>query len=394
VLSPSAAIIQPRRSPGDDESWLDEMTWVIPQFPKRRVNWAGDMLVRGDMSLYSTPRDYWIDYFDALDIVNNWRSSHSFPLNTFTVGLKRRSKHIDPHCIIAQRIKRMSSIEYKLNRFLTMTLSQMQDLGGCRAVMASVASVARLAREYQNSEIKHPLHQCDDYIAQPKSSGYRGYHLIYRYNSDRKTTYNTLKIEMQIRTHLQHAWATAVETVGTLQRQALKSSQGDEDMLRFFSLASTAFALREETEPVPNTPDSYNEMASELRDLSQKLDLENRLGAYGQAMRFLSNPQHGKGESHYFLIELNPGQKSVQVTTFKLSESVLANAKYLEVEKKMKDTPGSEAVLVSVDSLDTIRRAYPNYFLDTHVFMSLVSQATKKVAPQRRTAKVKQLRLF
>jgi hypothetical protein len=289
----------------------------------------------------------------------------------------------------------MSSIEYKLNRFETMTLSQMQDLGGCRAVMSSVQSVARLAREYQQSEIKHSLAQRDDYIANPKESGYRGYHLIYKYNSDRKTTYNSLKIEMQIRTHLQHAWATAVETVGTLQRQALKSSQGDEEMLRFFALASTAFALREETAPVPNTPVSHHEMAAELQDLSQKLDLANRLGAYGQAMRFLSNPQHGKGESHYFLIELNPGQKSVEVTTFKLSESVLANAKYLETEKKIKAMPGSEAVLVSVDSLETIRRAYPNYFLDTHVFMNLVNEATTRTtSPRRGARKVMQLRLF
>jgi len=395
ALAKLACVPIETRAAEDDESWLDKMTWVIPQYTKRRVNWAGELLVRSDPETYPDFGSYWDHYFEALDFVNNWRSSHSFPLNTFTVGLKRRSRSLDPQCIIAQRIKRMSSIEYKLNRFPTMTLSQMQDLGGCRAVMSSVQSVARLAREYRRSEIKHPLHQCDDYIASPKSSGYRGYHLIYKYNSDRKTTYNTLKIEMQIRTHLQHAWATAVETVGTLQRQALKSSQGDEDMLRFFALASTAFAFREETEPVPSTPDSYHEMASELRDLSQKLDLENRLGAYGQAMRFLANPRHGKGESHYFLIELNPGQKSVEVTTFKLSESVQANAKYLEVEKKMKETPGSEAVLVSVDSLDTIRRAYPNYFLDTHVFMNLVSEATKRVRPPRRRAKkVKQLRLF
>jgi hypothetical protein len=168
-------------------------------------------------------------------------------------------------------------------------------------------------------------------------------------------------------------------------------------MLRFFALASTAFAFREDTQPVPNTPDSYHEMSTELRDLSESLDLDNRLGAYGQAMRFLSNPQHGKGESYYFLIELNPSQKSVEVTTFKLSESVQANAKYLEVEKKMKDTPGSEAVLVSVDSLDTIRRAYPNYFLDTHVFMNLVREATKRNrAPRqlRRRKKIEQLRLF
>jgi hypothetical protein len=34
-----------------------------------------------------------------------------------------------------------------------------------------------------------------------------------------------------------------------------------------------------------------------------------------------------------------------------------------------------DAVLVSVDSLAALPRAYPNYFADTRVFMELLSQA-------------------
>ena len=39
--------------------------------------------------------------------------------------------------------------------------------------------------------------------------------------------------------------ATAVETVSTLRQQALKSSLGDPDWLRFFTLMGTAIAIRE-----------------------------------------------------------------------------------------------------------------------------------------------------
>jgi len=59
---------------------------------------------------------------------------------------------------------------------------------------------------------------------------------------------------MQIRSQLQHAWATAVETVGTFLQQALKSSQGDEGWQRFFALMGNAMAMRERRPPVPNTP--------------------------------------------------------------------------------------------------------------------------------------------
>jgi hypothetical protein len=41
----------------------------------------------------------------------------------------------------------------------------------------------------------------------------------------------------------------------------------------------------------------------------------------------------------------------------------------LEVEKRIKEVPGSDAVLVSVDSMESLRPAYPNYFLDTGVFL-------------------------
>jgi ppGpp synthetase/RelA/SpoT-type nucleotidyltranferase len=370
------------------------MAWAKPEYSKRRVNDAGALVAGYTGS--SAGVDF-IEYVDALNIVNNWRSAHNFPLNTFHVGLRKRGKQIDSGIITAQRIKRLSSIEHKLSRFPTMTLSQMQDIGGCRAIMRSTKAMKKLCDAYAASELKHILAVNDDYVASPEPSGYRGVHLVYKYFSDRKTDYNTLKIEVQIRSQLQHAWATAVETVGTLQQQALKSSQGEKDWLRFFALASSAFALREGMPSVPGTPTSYRDLVSEMRDYVRRLDLAKRLQAYGTAMQFLSNPQHGRSDNHYFLLEMNPAQRWVEVTTFKFSESTLANQKYLEVERKLKDTLGAEAVLVSVDSLEAVRKAYPNYFLDTEVFVRLIRETTRTLAPPRRVARKadeRQLNLF
>lgn len=217
---------------------------AVPQHSKNKVDAAGQALIT---------LDPWNDGYDnALVVINNWRSSHSFPLNTFHVGLRRRVDRVDPGAVTSERIKRLSSIDQKLRRFKT-RLSQMQDIGGCRATVDSVDHVARLVRSYEQSDLRHHLDHRDDYIAKPQRSGYRGMHLIYRYISDRKDTYNGLKVEVQIRSLLQHAWATAVETVGTFTRQALKSSQGEDDWLRFFSLVGSAFAMREATPLVPGT---------------------------------------------------------------------------------------------------------------------------------------------
>lgn len=181
----------------------------------------------------------------ALDVVNDWRSSHSFPLNTLQMALRQRSASICSRPIVAQRLKRTTSIITKLRRFPKMQLSRMQDVGGARAVLTDVAEVDRLRERYRRGRDRHALVTEKDYIREPKPSGYRGIHLVYRYHSDRTAKYNGLQIELQLRTRLQHAWATAVETVGTFLGQALKSSEGERNWLRFFELVGSVFALHE-----------------------------------------------------------------------------------------------------------------------------------------------------
>jgi ppGpp synthetase/RelA/SpoT-type nucleotidyltranferase len=347
-----------------DELWSAEMAWAEPHYSNQQVDEAGDVLIDKHAGLDQ--------YEEALLIVNNWRSSHNFPLNTFQVGLRRNATRVDSRRLLAQRIKRLSSIEEKLRRFRWLKLSEIQDIGGCRAVMPSVAHVDDLVRVYKASQMKHKLDHEDDYIRDPKKSGYRGVHLIYRYTSDRKDTYNGLKIELQFRSPLQHAWATAVETVGTFTRQALKSSRGEREWLRFFALMGSAIAIRERTAPIPSTPTKKAELFDEVRDYARRLDVEGRLEAYGRALQTLEKP--GARGAHYFLLALDPAARSVTVTGYKAADSERASKEYLETERLLASTAGGDAVLVSVESLSSLRRAYPNYFLDTRVFLDAVKK--------------------
>ena len=146
------------------------MAWVAPQYSRGEIERAGRVLVAD-----STTPDALVQ---ALVVVNNWRSSHSFPLNTMQVGLRAKARQVDAEALVAQRIKRLSSIEAKLRRFDRMNLARMQDLGGCRAVVNSVEKVRALVGLYEKSQIKHKLVGQDDYIAHPQASGYRGIHLV------------------------------------------------------------------------------------------------------------------------------------------------------------------------------------------------------------------------
>lgn len=355
------------------EEAFDAMAWATPNYPKKRVTNAGKILAAGTEKIDNLPA--WQEYLDALDIVNNWRAAHAFPLNTIQIGLRRIAKSVESSAIVAQRIKRLSSITSKLYRFPTMSLSQMQDLGGCRAIVGDVKSVDGILYLYKKSNMKHHLHTLDNYIDKPKTSGYRGVHMIYTYNSDKNETYNGLKIEIQVRTQLQHAWATAVETVGTFVRQALKSSQGEKEWLRFFSLMGTALAIRENTPTIPGTPQDEASLIAELNSLAESLDVANKLRAYGAALKTLEDAS--VKSAHYFLMTLEPEAETVSVKGFKGNELQKATDMYLEVEKTLNAKRGAEAVLVSVESIAALQRAYPNYFLDTDLFLDALHAALR-----------------
>jgi Region found in RelA / SpoT proteins len=348
------------------------MLWVAPQYERAQVNNAGR--VRVNPNATADAREA------VLSIINNWRSSHSFPLNSFQMTLRHRTHKLDGGALIAQRLKRLPAIEAKLRRFPTMKLSSMQDIGGCRAVVRTVSRAEQLALLYKQSKSKNPTgrHEFvseDNYIATPKADGYRGIHLVYRYHSEarRHRPYNGLKIEIQLRSRLQHIWATAVETVGTFTGQALKSDVGEKKWLRFFSLMGTVMAMRENRPPVPDTHTNEKDLVAELRKLCQELRVARTLEAWRSAVTL---PVTADPKAYFFLLHLDADAKRLHIAEFKLGELLKAQEAYAAVEKAAELQPDTQAVLVSVEELSLLRRAYPNYFLDTRAFLNEVRRAT------------------
>lgn len=354
----------------------EAMAFSEPRYTVQEVNAAGKALVRylGEPSVDTWGDEDWRAYRSAVDVINNWRGAHAYPLNTFQINLRNVTRRLTSNPLVAQRIKRLFSIGLKLQLHPNMKLSQMQDLGGCRAILNDVASVKKVVEYYEKkSGIKHKRLPTDDYIIRPKASGYRGVHLIYRYVSDKnKKAYNDLKIEMQLRSKYQHAWATAVETVGMFSGQALKSSLGSDDWKRFFALMGSAIAMREQSEIIPNTPTSKQSLIDELRDFSQTLQVASRLKQYNKALSALSN--NVASNAYFYLLQLDPSRGTLQVKGYSANEVLEAEKQYAKAEEDVK-SDGGDAVLVSVDSINSLRKAYPNYFADTRLFLELMEQA-------------------
>jgi hypothetical protein len=319
---------------------------------------------------------------NAVQIVQNWRASHAMPLLTFRMGLTNRASRVHDAPLVAQRLKRFSSVMNKLVREPHMKLSQMHDLGGCRAIMNDVAAVDRLFHLYRGSRLdlgqqdlfgSEGALKCYDYIRTPKPDGYRGIHVVGRYRArlEKNEPWNGHRIEIQLRSRLQHAWATAVETVTTFTRFRLKFGSGPEEWRRFFALMGSALAIREGTRLIQGTPHDPVELTRELREYTRQLKVRQRLAGWARAIRRL--PRRNVTKIRWLLMVLNVTDSTIKVTGF--SDRAKAARAINELEAMKRDD--LDAVPVWVGSVRDLKAAYPNYYADTREFIGALNQALR-----------------
>ncbi len=354
----------------DDDS--EQMAWVAPQYARKEVDRAGSVLVsqlhsQGQWEALSSLRD-------AYGIISNWRSSHSYPLQALTMNLRQRAASVDQTALIAQRLKRISSIDAKLRDKPNMKLSQMQDIGGCRAVVKDIHCLDALVAKFERGR-----HQCwefnkkFDYVKEPKRDGYRSVHLVYKYSnpSIERSMYNKLRIEVQLRTQLQHTWATALETVDAFTRQALKANRGRPDWARFFVLTGHSISSREGRNGVPGAPSDRHELIKELKQLCHSLNVIPTLLGWTKAIQITEDPSR---KGHFYLLRLDFNSRRMNVLAFPKRDAARAAEEYSSAEEDYRNREDMLTVLVSVDSMDALRAAYPNYYLDTSLFVKLVQE--------------------
>jgi ppGpp synthetase/RelA/SpoT-type nucleotidyltranferase len=321
----------------------------------------------------------------AWDAIANWRALHGFPLNTIAADLYQKVKRVDKSALVVRRLKRTRSMLAKLSKRPSMRLTQMQDIGGCRTVVNTIAQVEQLREMYARSRSMHALVSEDNYIASPKASGYRSVHLVYRFQSKAYPQYDKLLFEIQLRTLIQHAWATAVETVSAVLGQALKASEGEAHWLEYFQLAAAALEHLERGKHTIFSSLTKGQVARKLQRLSAQLDVSTKLSAYRNALKATENPR--TRNAAYFLLFLVPDQKKLQIQAFTRHNADAAFREYEKFERmlplhppgrqlslfpELSDYSGAQAVLVGAESFKSIRDSYPNYYLDTGVFLEKV----------------------
>jgi len=189
-----------------------------------------------------------------------FRETFQVPLNKTVLGLRSmvcsewpELKALGSRTPGVQRLKRREQVIFKLTRLPDSKLSNMGDIGGCRAILEDWGQVDGVVRRIRKNWTLHG--RIRDTRHEPAPSGYRGVHVI--------VVREGRRIEIQLRVPREHEWAVAVERTGIRLGIPLKEGLGPADLKEYFRLASLGLYLVAVGAEVPPTLDAEFEALNE-----------------------------------------------------------------------------------------------------------------------------------
>jgi hypothetical protein len=130
---------------------------------------------------------------------------------------------------------------------------------------------------------------------------------------------------------------------------------------------------------VPGTSEDFDVLRNEIIQLEEKLDVEGHLTTFRESIEVIGDKKIKN--AYYYLLELDPYKRKVTIRPYSHTQLVLASLDYMTLEKRILDE-NKDAVLVSADSIESLKLAFPNYYLDTEYFLELLRDIIKPSHPQ------------
>jgi ppGpp synthetase/RelA/SpoT-type nucleotidyltranferase len=321
---------------------------------KTRIDKAGRLL--------SNPPDPLTEeYLDLEDVFDLYRKTFLPNLTELTSQIQFWLSNNGENYYIAQRLKRKPQILRKLRR-LSVRLTQLQDIGGCRIIVQSNRQVDAL-KEYIERNIEGAdqlnLVRATDYRAKGRDdSGYRAVHLIIENRGK--------VIELQIRSMIQHYWAESIERTSVIYGSHLKEQEGDPAVIEYFKKLSDIFFELEAGRQPGNAAqvelDKLRGDAERIIELSGKGQV---LGAFvnDDIMKTLAQKEKGsaKGINNWIFVF---DWKSGSFITWDIVSKDPDEAAdiYSEYERQYPTEDQLEVVLIGSSDVSTVRKTHSHYF--------------------------------
>lgn len=350
------------------------------------------------------------EYGKQILILDSWRHQHEEPAQIFfkkLVGIINKY----PDAMATYRLKRKESILKKLYRSNgNFDLGAMDDIAGCRVIVNSVSEVYEVYNEILNlkeaGEID--IKKTKDYIKNPEKSGYRSLHVIIKQTLKQENIDRQYRIELQIRTKLQHYWSTAVEAMSEIDNVEYKDptlvSEGNtriQSCLQFFKVISKLFACCEN-----NDDELKEELANSVRTNDKFKEIIDDLKAARNSVTINMQKNSTQGGEGLYLLELSRETQELTIHSYTMDcvEKAITNYnskenssisneankiqydteidsdsvnKDLTVEKPDAQTSyitSINRVLIYAKNKDQLGDTYPNYSYNIEKFIEKVEE--------------------
>lgn len=330
------------------------------QHSKTLVDNAGKALAR------DTEED--IDkYILYTEVFDEYRKNHLDPLSKTTMELQKWLLKYDKDYYIAQRLKRKPQILRKLKRF-SVRLSQLQDIGGARIIVEQNKDVDDLVSflkgKFQGNRKIRVIRMTDYRGEGREDSGYRAYHVILERDG--------YKMELQIRSKIQHYWAETIERTSIVYGHHLKELDGDSIVISYFKKLSDLFyEIEAGRKPSAELKTKVEELRIKSEQIIQNSDEKNVFNSHVNEgiVKDLERKERSRGEeglnNWIFVFNWNIGSfVSWDLIT---NDPIEAIKQYVKYENNYKSEDGFEVVLVGSSKVTTVRQTHSHYFGLNHI---------------------------
>ena len=301
------------------------------------------------------------DFIEYEEYFDEYRKQHLSPLTETTLEFQTWLNNYGKGYYLAQRLKRKPQIIRKLDR-LHVRLTQLQDIGGLRIIVDTNMDVDELYHFIEN-KIKESkvlsIHKVTDYRAKGRDdTGYRALHLILNVHE--------YKIELQIRSKIQHYWAEGIERTSVIYGYRLKESEGSFSVLSYFKNLSDVFS-EIEVNRVPSSQqkielDKSREIAEDIIKSDSKISLLSSYVHEGIIKSLVEKEARNKEKFNNWILifDWNSGCfVNWEVISRKPDEAIKA---YVENENQYPAQDGFEVVLIGSSDVSTVKETHSHYF--------------------------------
>lgn len=319
---------------------------------KSRIDKAGrNLAYPGELSIESMKLE---EDFD------DYRISHLEPLSSITLEIQGWLHDYGESYYIAQRVKRKPQIVRKLRR-LSVRLTQLQDIGGCRIIVEKNEGVDRLIdfiKKNVENNASFELKRITDYREQGRDqTGYRSAHLLLQRDGR--------SIELQIRSRIQHYWSESIERTSVIYGQHLKEQEGDPVVINYFKhLSDIFYEIESGRDPSVQDKVKLDQMREQAQTIIYDAD-RNRIfnsAINEDIVRTLAATQGNEGSLTNWIMVFNWNSGEFVTWDIVGRNTESAKEKYTQYENQFSSDSGFEVVMIGASDIATVRQTHSHYF--------------------------------